>query len=64
MFVPEVRIFSISLLVCEFEAGENSSFIFKLAYVVLHPWKWLSKNFSKPTSKNGEIGRFLIGLYI
>ena len=21
-------------------------------------YKWLSKNFSKPTSKNGEIGRF------
>ena len=49
-------------------AGENSSFIFtvsvksvpvyhfKLAYVVIHVW--LSKNFSKPTSKNGEIGRF------
>ena len=45
---------------------ENSSFIFtvcvksvplnhfKLAYVV---YIWLSKNFSKPTSKNREIGR-------
>ena len=48
-------------------AGENSSFIFtvrvksvplchfKLAHVL---YIWLSKNFSKPTSKNGEIGRF------
>ena len=48
-------------------AGENSSFIFtvcvksvplyhfKLAYVF---YIWLSKNFSKPTSRNEEIGRF------
>ena len=50
------------------QAGENSSFIFtvcvksvpryhfKLAYAILY--KWLSKNFSKPTSKNGDIGNF------
>ena len=48
-------------------AGENSSFIFtvcvksvpcyyfKLAYVVLH---MAVKEFFKPTSKNGETGRF------
>ena len=47
--------------------AENSSLIFtvgvrpvplyhfKLAYVVVH---MAVKNFSKPTSKNGEIGRF------
>ena len=49
-------------------AGENSSFIsqsvsnlfhhFKLAYVVLR------KEFLKPTSKNGEIGRFNRSLLI
>ena len=48
-------------------AGENSSFIstvcvksvpryhFKLCYVVLH---MVVKEFSKPSFKNGEIGRF------
>ena len=29
---------------------------FKLAYVILQIW--LSKNFSGPTSKNGDMGRF------
>ena len=53
--------------------GENSSFIFracvksvplyhfKLAYVVLH---MAVKEFSKPTSKNGEIGPFNLSLFI
>ena len=27
-------------------------------------YKWLSKNFSKPTSKNGEIDRFNLSLLI
>ena len=33
---------------------------FHFIILILSMWfyKWLSKNFSKPTSKNGEIGRF------
>ena len=60
-------------MTCEANAaGENSSFIFtvcvksvrlrhfKLAYVFLHV---AVKEFFKPTSKNGEIGR-LFALYL
>ena len=55
-------------------SGENSSFIFtvcvksvplyrfKFAYVVLHIC--LSKNFSKPTSRNGEMDSFNRSLLI
>ena len=68
------KIFASWKRICEANAaGENSSFIFtvcvtsipryhfKLAYVVLNI---AVKSFSKPTSKNGEMGRFNPSLLI
>ena len=63
----KVRIFVLERTCEANPAGENSSFIFtvcvksvplyhiKLAYVVLHT---AAKEFSKPTSRNEEIGHF------